>query len=157
MTQLSHPYTTTGKTIASTRQTCVGWGMHMKFQAILKCTLAFFFCHVLLGLPYAHLVFREQKKCGKSYLRLYITMSFLQSLHKVSEWSVIHPRLEWQPWSCTDVGFPHPFPIKSAILAGKVKWFCFSYLSELITSGSKAAGFAVNPRLTKLLFFLPIW
>lgn len=84
-------------------------------------------------------------------------MSFLQSLHKVSERSVIHPRLEWQPWSCTDVGFPHPFPIKSAILAGKFKWFSFSFLFELITSGSKAAGFAVNPRLTKLLFFLPIW
>ena len=84
-------------------------------------------------------------------------MSFLQSLHKVSEWSVIHSRLEWQPWSCTDVGFPHPFPIKSAILAGKFKWFCLSLLFELITSGNKAAGFAVNPRLTKLLFFLPIW
>ena len=65
MAQFSHPYTTTGKTIALTRQTCVGWGMHVKFQAILKYTLAFFFCHVLLGLLYAHLVFQAAEKVRK--------------------------------------------------------------------------------------------
>lgn len=51
-------------------------------------------------------------------------------------------------------GFPHPFPIMSAILAGKVKSFCFPFLFELIDSGSNTAGFAVNPKLTELLFFL---
>ena len=39
------------------------------------------------------------------------------------------------------MGFPHPFPIKSAILAGKAKRFCFLSLLELIASGRKAAGF----------------
>lgn len=39
------------------------------------------------------------------------------------------------------MGFPHPFPIKSAILVGKAKSFYFLSLFELIASGSKAAGF----------------
>lgn len=78
-----------------------------------------------------------------------MTVSFPQSLHKISEWSVTHSKLEWQPWSCTAVGFPHPFPIKSAILAGKAKSFCFLSRFELIASGSKAAGFCSQSQADK--------
>lgn len=103
--------------------------------------MAFIFCHALWGLPNTCVVFHATETRGKAYLRLSITVSFPQSLHKVSEWSVTHPKLEWQPWSCTAVGFPHPFPIKSAILAGKAQSFCFLSLFEFIASGSKTACF----------------
>ena len=39
--QLSHPYMTTGKTIALTRQTFVGKGMSLLFNTLSRCVMAY--------------------------------------------------------------------------------------------------------------------
>ena len=41
MVQLSHPYMTTGKTIALTRQTCVGKAMSLLFNMLSRLVIAF--------------------------------------------------------------------------------------------------------------------
>ena len=41
MVQLSHPYMTTGKTIALTRQTCVGKVMSLLFNMLSRLVIAF--------------------------------------------------------------------------------------------------------------------
>lgn len=56
-----------------------------------------------------------------------------------------------QPCSCTTVVFPHLFPIKPAILAGRAKRFCFLSPFELIASGSKAAGFCSQSQADKVV------
>ena len=41
MVQLSHPYMTTGKTIALTRQTFIGKVMSLLFNMLSRCVVAF--------------------------------------------------------------------------------------------------------------------
>ena len=41
MVQLSHPYMTTGETIALTRQTCVSQVMSLLFNTLSRCVIAF--------------------------------------------------------------------------------------------------------------------
>ena len=43
--QLSHPYLTTGKTIALTRRTFVGEVMPLLFKIFFKFTILYWFCH----------------------------------------------------------------------------------------------------------------
>ena len=66
--QLSHPYVTTGKTIALTRQTFVGKGMSLLFNMLSRLVIAFLprSKHLLtswLQSPYAVILEPQKSKC----------------------------------------------------------------------------------------------
>ena len=54
MVQLSHPYMTTGKTIALTRQTCVGKIMSLLFNMLSRLVMASLLAQMVKCLPAMH-------------------------------------------------------------------------------------------------------
>ena len=83
MVQLSHPYMTTGKTIALTRQTFVGKIMSLLFNMLSRLVIAFFprsKCLLISWLQSPSAVFLEPKKIKS------VTISIVYHLFAMKGW-----------------------------------------------------------------------
>ena len=91
-TQLSvsiHPYMTTGKTIALTRQTFVGKAMFLLFNMLSRLVITFLLkskCLLISWLQSPSAVILEPKKIKS------VTVSIVS-------WSICHEVMDWMPWS----------------------------------------------------------
>ena len=75
MVQLSHPYVTTGKTIALTRQTFVGKIMSLLFNMLSRFVIAFLTRSKCLLLPLAPQFQKTMEKIGDSWWFVFILLS----------------------------------------------------------------------------------
>ena len=133
--QLSHPYMTTGKTIASTRRTFDGNVMSLLFNMLSRLVLTF--------LPRSK----------------HLLISWLQSPSE----TILEPKRKvWHYFHCFPIYFPwsdgtrcHDLSFWNVELKPTFSFSSFTFIKRLFSSSSLSAIRVVSSEYLKLLIFLP--